>query len=209
MSMKISLINHRALKKAVPRFCRRLSRHRLPQIDSSTRVLHQSTNRFLRTAITWDHLSTGGVGWVDEIDYCYRLARNEWFARYEVRDPRCLSHCGGNLCSDSYSCTDSFRVMVPHRSGQMRSRWKTDYGAKKTLFRISNDLTYSRCIGMKRAEDGYLTACLSSKNEARVKVQFGFELVHPYNDDRSERTGKGNGFRRVFEAEWCFVRISS
>ena len=42
---------------------------------------------------------------------------------------------------------------------------------------------------MKRDEDGYLYACLVSKNETRVEVQFGFKLVNS-NSERGERTGK-------------------
>ena len=42
---------------------------------------------------------------------------------------------------------------------------------------------------MKHAEDGYLSAYFSSKNETRVEAQFGFQLVNYANDDRSERTG--------------------
>ena len=43
---------------------------------------------------------------------------------------------------------------------------------------------------MKRDEGGYLTACLLSKNETRVEVQFGFQLVNRPNDDHSKRTGE-------------------
>ena len=47
---------------------------------------------------------------------------------------------------------------------------------------------------MKHDEDGYLSACLSSKYETRVEVQFGFEMVNRSNDKHSKRTGKGDGF---------------
>ena len=47
---------------------------------------------------------------------------------------------------------------------------------------------------MKRDEDGYLSACLISKNENRVGVQFGFMLVKSVDVENSKRTGKGSGF---------------
>ena len=47
---------------------------------------------------------------------------------------------------------------------------------------------------MKHDEGGYLSACLLSKNETRVEVQFGFQLVNHVNDVHSKRTGKKIGF---------------
>ena len=54
---------------------------------------------------------------------------------------------------------------------------------------------------MKRDEDGYLSACFISKNENRVEVQFGFELVNGAKNDHSKRTGKRGGFQTVFEVD--------
>ena len=44
---------------------------------------------------------------------------------------------------------------------------------------------------MKRDEDGYLSACLISKNENRVGVQFGFVLMNHVDVEDSKRTGTG------------------
>ena len=76
----------------------------------------------------------------------------------------------------------------------MRSRWKANYGAKKTFFLSSNDVACSRCIGVKRDEKGQLSACFLSKNETQVEVQFGFELVNYSDDVHSKRTGKEDRF---------------
>ena len=46
---------------------------------------------------------------------------------------------------------------------------------------------------MKRDADGYLSACFISKNENRVEVQFGFELVHLTSTKYSKHTGEKNG----------------
>ena len=52
-----------------------------------------------------------------------------------------------------------------------------------------------RCIGLRRNERGSLLACLVSKNETRVDVQFGFTLVNHDADENSHRTGKETRFR--------------
>ena len=44
---------------------------------------------------------------------------------------------------------------------------------------------------MKRDEDGYLSACLISKNETRVGVQFGLVLVNHVAVEECKRTGTG------------------
>ena len=60
--------------------------------------------------------------------------------------------------------------------------------------RSSDNLTIClRCIGIKRNDDTYFSACLLSKNETRVEVQLGFELVN-LNREYSKRTGKADGF---------------
>ena len=75
----------------------------------------------------------------------------------------------------------------------MCSRWKTDYGAEKRFFCSSDDVAYSRCIGVERDEDGYVSACFLSKNETPVEVQLGFELVNS-NSEEGKRTGIEDGF---------------
>ena len=43
---------------------------------------------------------------------------------------------------------------------------------------------------MKRDKDGYLYACLLSKNETQVEVQFGFKLVNHDEDEYAKRFGR-------------------
>ena len=205
ISVKITLISHWAFRSTLPPILRELPTIRLPRIDSRTRVLHQSTIRFLRNVVTLNRHMADGVGPIDKIDHCYRLTTNKWFARYEVRDLMSSSDYGDGMCSYSCLCNDPSWNRRPDRSGQTRSRWKADYGAKKTFFHSSDDVACSRCIGVKRDKDGYLTACLSSKNETRVEVQFGFKLTNCDGDVHSESTGKGERFWTVFEAEQCLI----
>ena len=193
ISVKITLMSHQVFTNALPPILRRLSTHHLPKIDSGTQVRYQGANRFLRTAITVHRLVTEGIGRTDKINHYYRLTTNKWFARYEVRDPRSPSDCDDVLCLNSCLCIDLSWNRRSDRSSPTRSRWKTDYGAKKAFLR-SSDVACLRCIGIKRDEDRYLCACFSSKNEIRVEVQFGFELVNHYKNAHSKRTGKGNGF---------------
>ena len=205
LSVKITIVSDEAFTNALPPILRQHPTHLLPKIDSGTEVRHQGTDRFSRTVITLDLLIAQGIGQIDEIDHCYRLTTNKWFARYEVRYSRSPSDCSGSLCSNSCLCIDPFWNRRQDRSLQMRSRWKAYYGAEKTFFRSSDDLVCSRCIGMKRDEDGYLSAFFVSKNEYRVEVQFGFELVNCANGDHSKRTGKRGGFRTVFEVDRCLI----
>ena len=58
---------------------------------------------------------------------------------------------------------------------------------------------------MKHDKGGYLSACFLSKNETRVEVQFGFQLVNHVNDVHSKRNGKKIGFWTIFEAERCLI----
>ena len=75
-----------------------------------------------------------GAGQTDEVGHFYRLTTNKWFARYEVRHSRSPSGCDGGACSNSGLCIDPFWIRKADRSSQTRSRWKTESGAKKTLF---------------------------------------------------------------------------
>ena len=84
---------------------------------------------------------TEGIGQTDEIDHYCRLTTNKWYARYEVRDSRSPSDCDGGVCSNSGLCIDPSRIRKADRSSQTRSRWKTDCGAKKTLFRAADDFS--------------------------------------------------------------------
>ena len=131
ISATIVLVSYEGFRNLLSPILRQPQTHRLPKIDSCTEVQYQGTDRFLKTTITLDRSTAGGVGWNDMIDHCYRLTTNKWFARYEVRNLRCLSHCDGGLCSNSCLCINSFCIRLD-RSSQMLSRWKVDYGAKKT-----------------------------------------------------------------------------
>ena len=52
-----------------------------------------------------------------------------------------------------------------------------------------------RTIGFRRDERGSLLACLESKNETRVDVQFGFTLVNHGADENSHCTGSEMRFQ--------------
>ena len=47
LSVKITPISNEAFANALPPFLKRLQKHRLPKIDSSTKVRRQGTNRLL------------------------------------------------------------------------------------------------------------------------------------------------------------------
>ena len=51
-SVKITLVNDKAFRNALPPIIGLLPSHSLPKIDNRTAIQHQSINRFLRTAIT-------------------------------------------------------------------------------------------------------------------------------------------------------------
>ena len=224
LSVKITMTSDEYFATTLPRILR-LPTHQLTKIDSGTEVRQQGTSRLLRGAITLgNHMAEDVCGMVDKINHHYRLTTNKWFARFEVSHLRSPSDWDGGLCSNSGLCINLFWIRRADRSLQTRLRWKTDYGAKKTFFRSPDDLTCSRCIGIKRDKDGYLSACLLSKNETQVDVQFGFKLMNHadpvYVKHRgryvllhssrkkwldSKHAGKENRFWTVFEVERCLI----
>ena len=64
LSVRITLVSHMGFRNALPPILKRLPAHRLPKIDSRTKVRHQGTNRFLTTAITFDRLPFGRGLWI-------------------------------------------------------------------------------------------------------------------------------------------------
>ena len=105
LSIKITLVSREHLRNALPRVLRELPTHCLPKIDNRTEVRHQGTNRFVSE--NYNHSGSPlieGVGRIDEIDRCYRLTTNKWFARYEVRDPRPPSETKMAVCVRTVVC---------------------------------------------------------------------------------------------------------